>query len=193
MGYRQYFYEVSKDLVKKIRACKSEQDFIQLIKSEKPDAVEEYGEEKWVPLYNLGNYIYEFGKYYEGSDEMYKHGDSLFHSDELNEQYADYGAIVVERSGVKCAIDFYRNKVMRLYEDLLQEKSSNEWDNRNQFDRLKEHARDYLYWWQKDPADLNLDHERIVSSWLYEHEYFELVRIYKTFDFEANSIVFMGW
>ena len=193
MGYRQYFYEVSKDLVKKIRACKSEQDFIQLIKSEKPDAVEEYGEEKWVPLYNLGNYIYEFGKYYEDSDEMYKHGDSLFHSDELNEQYTDFGAIVVERSGVKCAIDFYRNKVTRLYEDLLQEKSSNEWDNRNQFDRLKEHARDYLCWWQKDPADLNLEHERIVSSWLYEHEYFELVRIYKTFDFETNSIVFMGW
>ena len=193
MGYRQYFYKLSNDLIEKIRHCQTETEFVGLIKAEKPNAVEEYGGETYVPLYDLGSYVYEFGKYYGNSDEMYKHGDSLFCSDELNEQYEYYGAIVVGRSGVKCAIDFYREKVKKLYADLLQEQSSEEWDTRSQLDRLKAHAQDYLGWWEAEPADLDLTHERIVSSWLYEHEYFELVRIYKTFDFDAYSLVFMGW
>lgn len=193
MGYRQYFYEVSKDLVEKIRKCKTEKEFVAIIESAKPDAVERYGEEEYVPLFNLGSAVYEFGKYYENSDEMYKHGDSLFCSDELNEQYEEYGAIVVERSGVKCAIDFYGNKVKKIYEDLLQEKSASGWDDRSQIDRLKSHVKDYLYWWEFGPADMDLSHDRIVRSWLYEHEYFELVRIYKTFDFENKALVFMGW
>ena len=35
--------------------------------------------------------------------------------------------------------------------------------------------------------------ECLVSSWLYEHTIFDLVRIYKTFDWENKCLLFMGW
>ena len=54
MGYRQYFYKLSNDLIEKIRHCKTEAEFVGLIKEEEPNAVEEYGEETYVPLYNYG-------------------------------------------------------------------------------------------------------------------------------------------
>lgn len=39
----------------------------------------------------------------------------------------------------------------------------------------------------------NKEKESLVSSWLYEHTIFDLVRIYKTFDWENKCLLFMGW
>jgi len=188
MGYRQYLYSVDKDLVNRIRNCKSEQEFIDLIKKEKTEIISwgdpnDPDDPTYVPLYELGKKLYEFGKYYENSNDMYKHGDSLFMCDELNERYEDYGAIILDKDGIVCAMDWCQDRVIKIYEGLLDEDRS----------ALLEHVRDYLRWWKYDPADRNLEHDRIVSSWLYEHEYFELVRIYKTFDFDKNAMMFMGW
>ena len=82
-----------------------------------------------------------------------------------------------------------------MYEDLLREKSAHDWDTRPQLDRLIENANDSLMWWKYSdgPADLNKEHEQLVNSWLYEHTYFELARIYKTFDWNNKSMLFMGW
>lgn len=152
-------------------------------------------EQYYIPLYNIGDELFEFGKYYENSEEMYKHGDSLFSSDELNEDYSDYGAIVLEADGLLCALDWQRQHIIKMHKDLLQEKSVREWDARSQLDRLIEHAKDYLTWWEyaDGPADLDREHEQLVHSWLYEHTYFELARIYKTFDWDNKSMLFMGW
>ena len=194
MGYRQYLYSFDRSFAEKIRQCKTSQDFYDLVKAEKPDAVDDFFEDDlFIGLYDRGSQLYEFGKDYENSDEMYKHGDSLFSSDELNEKYEDFQPIIIDEDGILCAIDWNRKHCVEMYEDLLREKSEREWDSRSQLERLKGHAETYLSWWKDDPADLNKDHERLVSSWLYEHEYFELVRIFKTFDWEKNVMVFMGW
>jgi lipopolysaccharide export LptBFGC system permease protein LptF len=42
------------------------------------------------------------------------------------------------------------------------------------------------------PYNLN-DDNRIVNSWLYEYEVFELVFILKTFDWDNYSLIFYGW
>ena len=196
MGYRQYIYSVPTWLVDEIHKCKTEDEFIKTMQKFRNEIVEyePLDEKYYVPLYNLGEKLFEFGKYYENSDEMYKHGDSLFSSEELREQYQDYGAIVLDPSGIECAIEWFKKKVENIYQDLLQEKSDNMWDDRSQFDRLKSHANDYLYWWKgKGPGNLNKETDCIVNSWLYEHEYFELVRIYKTFDWDNDSMIFLGW
>lgn len=196
MGYRQYIFSVETWLVEEIRKCKTEDEFIKTMQKFRNDSVEydSVDEEYYFPLYRLGEELYEFGKYWENSNEMYKHGDSLFTSDELNEKYEDYGAIVLDEEGLLCAIEWYRSHVEKMYEDLLSETSANEWDTRPQFDRLKEHVQDYIYWWKNTgPGNLNKKTDCIVNSWLYEHGYFELVRIYKTFDWDNNSLIFLGW
>ena len=193
MGYRHYLYEIDKPFAEKIRKCKSVDDFISLVKREKPEIVEYDDGNDYVPLYNLGRKIFEFGIYYENADEMYKHGDILFYASALNEWYEDYGAILIDEEGLKCAIDWNRNHVIGMYEDLLREKSIDEWNQRSQLDRLISNAESYLYWWKANPADMDKSHDRIVDSWLYEHEFFELVRIYKTFDWESKAMMFIGW
>lgn len=197
MGYRQYIYSIDRSLANEIRACKTEKEFVNLIMQRNPAAVyyDPIEDAAYIGLSNLGNELFEFGKYYENSDEMYKHGDSLFSSEELRELYEDYGAIVLEPDGLLCAIKWQRQHVIEMYEDLLREKSKNDWDSRPQIDRLIENAKDYLAWWKygDGPADLNLNRSRLASSWLYEHTYFDLVRIYKTFDWDNQSIIFLGW
>ena len=196
MGYRQYIYSVPTWLVDEIKKCKTNEDFIKTIQKFRNEIVEydPLEEKYYVPLYNLGEKLFEFGKYYGNSDEMYKHGDSLFSTEELRERYEDYSAIVLDPDGLDCAIEWCRQKVEGLYLDLLKEKSDDIYDDRSQFDRMKSHINDYVYWWKgKGPGNLNKETDCIVSSWLYEHEYFELVRIYKTFDWDNDSMIFLGW
>ena len=73
MGYRQYFYEVDKSIVEGIRKCKTEEELYDFcIKNGiKCDKYEYDGEvEYYLPVYKLGKEIFEFGKYYENSDEI---------------------------------------------------------------------------------------------------------------------------
>ena len=196
MGYRQYLYAVDTWLVDEIRKCKTRDEFIATIQRLRNDIVEydSFDEIYYVNLWNLGGCLFEFGKYYGNSDEMYKHGDSLFTSDELNEYYSDYGAIVIDEEGLLCAIEWNRQKVCGIYQDLLRETSDDVFDKRSQTDRFICHANEYLRWWNgHGPGNLSKDCDSIVDSWLYEHVYFDLVRIYKTFDWENSSMIFMGW
>ena len=65
---------------------------------------------------------------------------------------------------------------------------------------LIKHARDMaLEWgvsgWFEDtlPYDVELSKSRLVSSWKYEYEIFELVKIYKTFDWKRNVMIYYGY
>lgn len=190
MGYRQYLYQVDKKFVEHIRACKTNEEYGNVFKA---NVVGYEDEDEYYPVYKLGKELFEFGKYYENSDEMYKHGDSLFSSEELNERYYDYGPIVIDKEGLLCAIEWQSKKVTSFYEDLMREKSANKYDDRNQFDRLLEHASDYLRWWKFGACDLKENSDRVANSWLYEHTIFDLVRIYKTFDWDNYCMIFAGW
>ena len=37
------------------------------------------------------------------------------------------------------------------------------------------------------------ENPKLVSSWKYEYEVFELVRIYKTFDWKRNVMIYYGY
>lgn len=43
------------------------------------------------------------------------------------------------------------------------------------------------------PYNMDEDNDRIVDSYLWEYQIFELVKIYKTFDFNKYDLVFLGW
>lgn len=43
------------------------------------------------------------------------------------------------------------------------------------------------------PIDLGENRERITGDWSYEYVIFELVRLYKVFDWENNDLVLVGW
>jgi hypothetical protein len=46
---------------------------------------------------------------------------------------------------------------------------------------------------QHYPYNMDVTREGLVSSWLYEYEIFELVLLYRTFDWDKNVLIFYGW
>lgn len=194
MGYRQYFYEADKELVEKIRACQTNEEYVAVCKVYRPSIVSEWDEDDvFAPPYRLGSELFEFGKYYEGATDVVKCSTPLFTTKELQDRYLDCDAVVCTEEALLAAINWQRNKIISIYEDLILEKSSNEYDDRSQLDRMKDNARSYLNWWKFGGVSLNKDSPFLASSWLYEHTIFDLVRIYKTFDWEHKALLFMGW
>lgn len=162
----------------------------------------------YCPLYHLGKELFEFGKYYENRSDIYKHGDSLFTSNELNERYEDFGAIVCDEGAVLCAIEWQKQHIIKMYENLVNNTFEETLERYNypsdidekelHYQRLLRHCKDHLRWWKPGFGDYtaintNKEKESLVSSWLYEHTIFDLVRIYKTFDWENKCLLFMGW
>lgn len=211
MGYRQYFYEVDKSIVDRIRQCQTEEELYNFCIANNIDCdKDEYGEEisYYCPLYHLGKEIFEFGKYYENDSEIYKHGDSLFTSDELKERYREYDAIICDENAILCAIEWQKQHIINMYEHLVNNTFENSYeryaypkdmdDKELHYKRLLSHCKDHLTWWKPmfgdhSATNLNKNKDNLVSSWLYEHTIFDLVRIYKTFDWENKCLMFIGW
>ena len=156
----------------------------------------------------MGKKIFEFGEYYENDSEIYNHGDSLFTSNELNERYEDYGCIICDENAILCAIEWQKQHIVNMYEHLVNntfEESYERYaypkeidDKELHYQRLLRHCKDHLTWWKpmfEDCSAVNLDKGKynLVDSWLYEHTIFDLVRIYKAFDWENKCLMFMGW
>jgi hypothetical protein len=211
MGYRQYFYEVDKSKVDGIRRCKTEEELYKFcvtngIQCDKDDYDGEIS--YYMPIYKLGKTIFEFGKYYENSSEIYKHCDSLFTSNELNERYEDYGAIICDENAILCAIQWQKQHIITMYENLVNNTFENSYeryeylteidDKELHYQRLLRHCKDHLRWWKPGfggytAVNLHKEEEALAESWMYEHTIFDLVRIYKTFDWENKCLLFCGW
>lgn len=211
MGYRQYFYEVDKTIIDGFRKCQTEEELYDFcIKNGiKCDKNEYNGEISfYCPLYHLGKQLFEFDKYYENDSEIYRHGDSLFTSNELNERYEDYGAIICDENAILCAIEWQKQHIISMYEHLIDNTFEepiaryaypSEIDDKElHYQRLLRHCKDHLTWWKMPYTDITAydidkEHDNLVQSWLYEHTIFDLVRIYKTFDWKNKCLLFCGW
>ena len=65
---------------------------------------------------------------------------------------------------------------------------------KEKFTSLFHHVRDFSTEWNYlTPYDLDDGKECITSSWKYEYGIFELVRIYKRFDWKKNVMVYYGY
>lgn len=203
MGYRHHLYIVPRQLVSDIQNLTREElaDY-----AKAHDVRVDEDDQHFSLIDMLGkNEFYNFGKYYENAANMYKIASCpLFLNPETHRFYADYSPYVIEKEGVLCAIDHYRQKVIDWYKGLLQaqeeyEASHEPWVRSRlpQEQRIRNHLESQLNEWQNDfgclPYNLREDSSTIVSSWLYEYAAFELVHQLKIMDWENNTLVFMGW
>lgn len=66
-------------------------------------------------------------------------------------------------------------------------------DEQNALWKIIDHVRSMrTEWTAMTPYDLNRDDE-VTTSWKYEYAIFELVRIYKTFDWKKNVMIYYGY
>lgn len=200
MGYRHYLYTVPKKQVAEIRACKSNKDWI--------DFAERYGymydaDVDGLAPYEIGTELYELGKYSEIAFKLESERPSLFTSEELKERYSDYGFALLTKDDFKAVIEAYRQKIIAYLESLLNPEDDPIIPSKLSKEERKhltiEHEiQDKIDSWSGKyfgilPIDLDETKERITGDWSYEYAIFELVRLYKIFDWENDDLVLVGW
>jgi len=79
-------------------------------------------------------------------------------------------------------IEHYREYVEKFYTNLA-EKSQEE---------NKQHALSMAREWSSNYPPYSLDGSEMISSWKYEYAIFDLVRIYREFDWENDVLIYTG-
>ena len=200
MGYRHYLYAVPKKQVEEIRACKTIKDWIDFAKRHDYRYDED---DEWLPPYRVGKKLYELGKHSGIGFKLESERPSMFTSEELKKRYKDDGFALLTKDDFKAVIEAYRQKIVDWFERLLSPDKSP-----ITFNKLSKEERKRLEWeyeirdkldsWSGKycgilPIDLDESRERITGDWSYEYAIFELVRLYKIFDWENDDLVLVGW
>lgn len=200
MGYRHYLYEIPKSQVAEIQSCKTNEDWCKLAENYGYEVDWNYCDDGggWFSPYKIGTELYELGKYSEIAFKLESERPSLFTSDELKERYSDYGFALLTKDDFKAVIEAYRQKVVDWFQSLLNpDKSQITTSKLSKEERWKYEIEDKLDKWSGkyfgiSPFDLDENKEAITTSWCYEYAIFELVRLYKVFDWENNDLVLIG-
>ena len=204
MGYRHYLYAVPKKQVEEIQACKTNEDWCNFAESYGHKVDRDCCDDGsgYFSPYKIGTELYELGKYSEIAFKLESESPSLFTSDELKERYSDYGFALLTKDDFKAVIEAYRKKIVDWFESLLNPDKSQITSNKLSKDEKKHfewelEIRDKLEKWSGkyfgiSPIDLDESRERITGDWSYEYAIFELVRVYKAFDWENDELVLVG-
>lgn len=219
MGYRNYIYSMPKKEYNKIKSLTKEELIKYFGKSEEDEpyvAIYKIGTE----LYEFGKYVdFQFPKksylpFFKKKElkEEYEHYDPIVVKPELlesiidnyrkkivdnyNDMLAPFLGLSPESSGrgtpseflnsVKTEYDYPNNKLSFDFSKITQEEQN------KLFDAIQ-HIRSFrTEWVQLKPYDLS-EGDSITTSWKYEYGIFELVRIYKSFDWKKNVMFYCGW
>lgn len=205
MGYRHYLYAIPKKQVAEIQACKTNEDWCNFAESYgyKVDRDCRDDGSGCVFPYQIGSSIYELGKHSEIGFKLKSERPSLFTSEELKERYSDDGFALLTKDDFKAIIEAYRQKIIEWFQNLLNPDRSPITSNKLSKEERKRleweyEIRDKLDAWSGkyfgiSPIDLDESRERITGDWSYEYAIFELVRVYKAFDWEDDELVLVGW
>lgn len=187
MGYRHYFYLVSKDEVEAVRDLSMEE----LYERAKAQGAETYEEEEGWFYFNDDKFmnkeeIFEFGKLYfdDTAERIYSKGVPLFSQEDVMENFQDYVPFVVGKEGLLEAISIYQEKVVRYYDSFTDDANDALYEMKQKVHRMR------------ILALVNTNEDKkwcMTGSWEYEHSIFNLVHILKTVDWDKYTLLFYGW
>jgi hypothetical protein len=210
MGYRNYLGSLPKKEYNKIKSMT-----IQELYSHKGKVWTEDYEEDYIGPYNIVEKTeYELGKYVDRfPKEFFK---SVFKKKETQKSFTEeHDFYLVEKEFVEHLINYYSEKVGSIYKNLLDPLFDEEGKPNAEFmtDKSKplsekdltsvylilDHVKSMgMEWGVKFPwletKPYSLDPEReLVSSWKYEYSIFNLVNLYRTFDWKKNIMIYYGY
>jgi hypothetical protein len=173
MGYRNYIGRLPKSVHEEVKDL-TEQEL-----TDKYGGDEDEEDRYFWPYEHLSvEEIYECGKYCDERETL-----TRFFTHKMNSE-SDGEFMLGSKDLLNEIIIAYHKSTTKYYKELLEN---------DDIDAHIKHARDMLFEWDKmEPYSLDIDSPKIVSSWKYEYEIFELVRIMKTFDWENDVLVYYG-
>lgn len=213
MGYRTYLRVVRKDLVEDLHACETLQDLTKVQEKYNLNCLTLDGG-FGSPYFKMWDLPYrdqfEFGKYCPTGRDTYRYTQNIFTTSELRELVTEntfrFGGI----EAIRGAIDWTEKYIIRMYQNLLECRSDWEWEQHEidlmtpeerkeyHYDMLLKHCKGYLNQWNTGIKDLHTydrhrDHIQLTSDYLYEHTFWDLIRMWKSFDVEKESVIFIGY
>ncbi len=191
MGYRNYLYIANKKNVNKIRKMTKEE--LWEFSKQKPfddeifpyagDILDKVGAEN----------AFEMGKYIDYRSRLKPFLRPLFRNKEIHEWYNKDGELLVAKPDIlQTLATIFKEKVQAHYKDLMEEKSSDEFDERTQFERLLSSARSNLMW-SEYLDKLPNNKYSIGGGWLYEHEVFSILYLMRIFTPKKQYLIFIGY
>jgi len=164
-------------------------------------------EDECISVYDIPNEVlFEMGKYFDAVPKRLL--KPFFINKETQKLYTQENDFyLVGRKFLEHIIELNTNKVKKLYSDMLKGMLTDD-----RFPRIKpvsdiddnvvykalDHVKSMASEWGcsefSDAPPYNLNNgDQITTSWKYEYNVFELVRIYKNFDWKNNVMVFYAW
>ena len=194
MGYSNYLYVADKKKFNKLRKLNSEQLW-DIVGRDK--ACDEY-ELKFPPSkYEFEDIVdleeaFELGKDVDFYKRIKKYLKPAFKNKEVNEYYnGDTEFMIAKPEIIQECMTIFKEKVEEYYKDLLNEKSSDKYDNRSQQERLLADVRSHLSW-AKFLDHLPENKWNLGGGWLYEHEVFTLMHIARIFNPKKQVLLWLG-
>lgn len=209
MGYRNYLGSLPKKEYNKIKGFTLQELYVH-----KGEEWSEDFSEGYVGVYDVAyNCHYELGKYVDQFPDKYF--KPVFKNKETQKHFTEeHDFYIVDQEFVKAVIDNYTEKIRKYYNDMLNElfdgskvKAGFMIDKNNKptdaemktvfaiVDHVRSMAMEWgVAGWLPDEVPYSLDPKRdLVSSWKYEYSIFNLVNLYKTFDWKRNVMIYYGY
>lgn len=190
MGYRHYLYKIKKEELNKIRNM-SNSDLYLYTKSNEDDGW-------WSPLDLFkGKCIYCLG---DIDNKLYKVLNNnkiseIFAQEEVKEHMEEYDNGILNADGFLKILELYKEHIVNYFKDLLKDGYEESWKkDKTSAEKLKEHIEEKTRMIENcNEYDFNLKNEQITDSWYYEYALFELIRLYKTIDWQNNYVVYLAY
>lgn len=190
MGYRHYLYKIKKEDLNKIRNMSNSDLYIHT-KSKEEDGW-------WSPtdLFREG-YIYSLGEIDTKLWKTLKNNriDEIFIQEEVKERMSDYDNGILNSDGFLNIMELYKEKVLSYFNDLLKDGYKESWRKyKTSNEKLKSHMEEKIRMIQNcDEYDFNLEREQITGSWTFEYSLFELIRLYKSIDWNNYYVIYLAY
>ncbi len=206
MGYRHRFATVSKTVYDTVKDMSPEQLKEWVLKNQPDGWYDEGDGEGFFSHYLLlgQKEIFDFGKDCWFADALIERARALFNNPETAN--AMEPLTLCTKADFEFVIDSMRQHIHEYFKECLETYTP---------EQMKHHFHEKMEEWgnmtdilgmtdiapekaaainaQHYPYNMDVTREGLVSSWLYEYEIFELVLLYRMFNWDKNVLIFYGW
>lgn len=190
MGYRHYLYKIKKDELNKIRNMTNSDLYIYTNSDEEDNY--------WSPLDLFkGNCIYCLG---EIDNDLYALLENnriaeIFTNEEVRENMEDYDNGILNADGFLEIMKLYKEKVLKYLKDLLKDGYEESWrEDKTSVEKMDSHIQEKIRMITNcNEYDFDLNKEKITESWTFEYALFELIRLYKTIDWDNCYVIYLAY
>lgn len=182
MGYRHYIAVIDKTLYQQIKNLTKKE--LSLFFKDQADS------RGYVYRKEFIDEVHELGKYVD-AEYLKEHSSRFFENKETNEIYhgVDTELYVINKKGLEAIIEKYHQDIHEYFKKLADNYKNGKKDVFGE-DTIEKFLSGKVITWENSRyyKPYSLEGEILTHSWEYEHAIFEIIRIYKSIDWE-NQIV----